>query len=362
MLSCSSARLAASCATGPCPPPRETFLVASDRPDTALLVTTVGDEARPEPLWLFDARRTARTPAWIPYAEWIDSPRASDCDGDGLEDPGRGALCATSGDWFAKPSTLGCDPATASLACPSAEVETPTVHELSSSPGALFAARGGTIIHAFRRTIERLTMSPGLPPERVGTARLDGPPSGVVLRGSLAFVGTTRGVEVFSMNGLQALGTRWVGGSVRALCTNGMRLFAIVGRRLWVLDASSTDLDALGSVLLPAAPLALAATGSTVVATSGAELVVVSVQDPSVPEVVGRLRVGGGTEALRAQAGLVYGVKRCGESYVVDVSTPADPVPIGEHDVADWVRGAEFVPRFAVRRAGRVLQVAEVAQ
>jgi hypothetical protein len=89
------------------------------------------------------------------------------------------------------------------------------------------------------------------------------------------------------------------------------------------------------------------------------DIVVVSLADPAAPEVVGRLRVGGGTEALRVRAEVAYGVKRSGESYVVDLSAAADPVPLGEHDVQDWVRGAAFVSPFAVRRTGRSLEVAE---
>ncbi|MBI2896363.1 MAG: hypothetical protein HYY06_22590 [Deltaproteobacteria bacterium] len=358
-------RIAPSCSGGPCPLPGTGFLVPVQGAATAVLVPAVGFEPRPEPLWMFDLVRAGRPPGWISYSEWTASPRASDCDGDGAADAGVGLTCAASPRWYSEPSTLGCDPGTGSLACPGIEVELLALHERASSHGALVAARGSTVVHASGRMLERLELVPGASPVRTGLGSLTSRPSGLALRSQRAFVATPRGVEVFSLarGTLQPEGRRDLGGSVRGLAAGGTRLLAVVGRRLLVLDPSTAALEIVGLVDLPnAAAAAIAVEGTRAVVAGGADLFVVSLEDPAVPAVVGRLRVGGGTEALRMRGAIAYGVKHSGETYAADLSSPAAPVLLGGHDVQEWVRGAAFVPGFAVRSAGRSLQIAEVAR
>jgi hypothetical protein len=358
-------RLVPSCVTGPCPGTPTGALLASGPSRTVVLLPGIGFEARPEPVWYFDRARATVPPGWIPYSEWTRSPLASDCDGDGVAEASVGTVCTTSPDWFSPPSVLGCDPRTGEEGCATLATPVLAIHELETLPNASFAARGTTVILAAGHDLTRLSLVPAASPAEIAAERLDGRAVGVVLDGSLALVATTRGIETFSLagGGLRPLGRRDIAGSVGAIATDGWHLLVAAGRRLLVLDSSSSDLPELGSVeLANAAASAMAISAGNVAIAAGGEVVVVSVGDPAAPELIGRIRVGGSTKALRAHGTRVHGVKAGGDTYVVDLSDPAAPTLVGEHDVAEWASGAGFLTGFSVRLDGRSLEVAEIGR
>jgi hypothetical protein len=357
-------RLASPCSAGPCPPARDAAMLGTGRPGAATVLTRIGDERVPQALWYFDALRAGR-PGWTSYTEWTRSARASDCDGDGSRDPEVGLACATSSDWFAEPAARACDSRGALAVCPETSPTLLAVHELSVAPTASFAVRGSTILVADGHELERWRLRPGDEPESLDAERLEGRPSAVAFDGGLALVATTRGVEVFSLAGgrLTSLARRVVDGHIGAMASDGHRLYVAAGRRLLVLDGATPELSELASVELPnAGSEAIGVAGTRVVLASGAELFVVSAADPSSPTVASRLLLHGATDSLRGRGSTIYGLERSGDPYVADVSDPSAPALVGDHDVAEWVRGASFVPGFAVRRAGRTLEIAEIAR
>jgi hypothetical protein len=355
-------RISRPCTGGACPPSGAASLLAGPRLGSVILPAAVAGEPHPEPYWHFDSARSTASPGWISAGAWRSSPASADCNANSVPDSGLGYACAPSSSWYAAPSSRACDRLGAQLACPQISTSSTGTTSFSAPTPAYFAARDGLVVLASGTSVKRIKLVAGQTPTVISTATLTGTARSVVLDGQLAFVGTSVGVEVYSLAGtsLVKLGQKTLSGGASAMAGDGHRLYVAQGMTFRVYNSTSS-LPELGSASMPltTTPTIATVAGSRVLVAGGTKVCVISVVTPSAPTVVSTPSVGGTTTSLRARGRVGYGMLSTGVTYVLDVS--ASPALVGTHDVTSWSRGATHLVRFAVQLNGGNLEVATLA-
>ena len=107
----------------------------------------------------------------------------------------------------------------------------------------------------------------------------------------------------------------------------------------------------------------MVATGMIVVAAAQGDLLVVDLEDPYEPELLGSLSLDEPVSRLRVSGSQVYVAwvdRDVMSGPVVDLTDPSEPVVAGEHEVAEWVRGVLWRGDWAYRPRACGVEIARV--
>jgi hypothetical protein len=358
-------QLSQPCEAGLCPPLVRNAVMVFDETHRVRVVLGRSDVPYDDPMWSF-----------TPGEGWTSEStsardQARDCDDDGVPDPNHGVLCQPTDAWWTPLGVLRCG--TAGLSCSAVEAAGEVIGRIRAPGARELAALGPALLVMRQRRIEAYDTSEPSTPVLASSVRLRARARDLdVGAGLYAYVAAGRAVEVLDLS--DPLEPEVVGRLTLRRKPKGLALVAestlvaTTREGLAVIDVSDPESPEVVSFLWlqrgragwdaqagdwrrpprrwrcgGRGPRPVAASGQLVIAGAQGDLLVVDVSDPNEPSLLGTLALDEPAWRLRAVGLRVYvaGTDReVMSGPVVDISDPSTPVVLGEHEVAEWVRGA----------------------
>jgi len=380
--------LSQTCEAGLCPPlVRNAVLVFDEESHRTRVALGRSDEPYDDPTWSF-----ASGEGWTSGSTFARD-RSRDCDGDGAPEPDHGVLCQATDDWWAPLGAFRC--ASSGLACSALETEGGVTRRIRAPGARELAAVGPALLVLQPGRLEAYDASEPWSPVLVSSVRLRGRARVLeVGPGRYGFVAAGRAVEVVDLSdplapevvGRLALrrkpkGLAFVGPATLVAATrDGLAVIDVSEPEspelvsfLWLQRSRAGWEAQLGDWRRPPrrwkcggrGPRPLAASGTLVVAAAQGYLLVVDVSDPREPELRSTLALDGPAWSLRVSDRQVYVAWADREVMigpVIDITDPSAPVEVGEHEVAEWVRGVLWRGDWAYRPHAGGVEIARVGR
>jgi hypothetical protein len=309
----------------------------------------------------------------------FDSPPwSSDCDGNGVPDPGQGLVCRSMDEWWSLIGTYQCDFDAGQTQCDAPDawlVETayywrPGIRAFDVGPdGYVYTVRG-----ALLEVLQAGSGRTGI--DMVGRISLGSPGFDVVARGSHVFVGARRGIFVIDVSDPAS---PWIANVMESpfaivdVEMDGKNLYAADGYGLVVydladveapvevanLDVIQCDWDVLCRVgaLIPL-PHPLSVDRGYAVMADGQKVHIIDVSQPYLPVQLGVYESDGWIDDLKLERRFVYLANSSQD--IVDIRIPDEPVSIGNHDVMNWVKGMVYSGEWAYKTELSFLRAAKI--
>jgi hypothetical protein len=175
-------RLIEDCASGTCPLPAEESLLVRDAFNGRLTLLPGRVTANKEMYYV---------PAecgWVSQGQIEGTPKAADCDGDGLPDPGVGILCPSGEQWWSVPGTMACDSFTGAPSCSGGAASGEEVGRIHAPGAAAFDVQGSFVWVARDSSLECHDASTPSSPAHVSTLLLPCRPRDVRAEGGRVFL------------------------------------------------------------------------------------------------------------------------------------------------------------------------------
>jgi hypothetical protein len=159
-------RLIEDCASGTCPLPAEESLLVRDAFNGRLTLL---------PGRLTANREMYYAPAecgWVGQGQIEGTPKAADCDGDGLPDPGVGILCPSGDQWWSVPGVMACDSFTGATSCSGGAASGEEIGRIHAPGATAFDVQGSLVWVARDSRLECHDASAPSSPAHVSTLLL----------------------------------------------------------------------------------------------------------------------------------------------------------------------------------------------
>jgi hypothetical protein len=365
------------CFSGSCPPALDWPTLIRDQWSGSLAVFTSMASVGGDLYWVPTDR------GWVGQRFIEGTPDAGDCDGDGTEDASFGQLCPTGDEWWSYPGRMLCDTWEPAVACSPSDVSGGEASRIHLPSARSFDVEGSMLCAAHDAKLSCYDLTDPSSPSLAGSLTLHRTAWGVDVVGNFAYVAADREIlavdisdpsSPFVTSHMPTCGTAFdveVEDDVLTFVSSGGLGAAYIARPgelagagfLWISrhggsieteigsmqqcaelswwEQALIDMRAfLGGIGFPRADLL----ERRVYISSGRNVMVIGVESPIKPELVGTYALSLPVQDLRIDGDLLYlnlaaWQGRTASRIVLDVSDPTSIFEAGTHDVTTWVRG-----------------------